>query len=105
MIDEPPARAPAADLRAAGPAGSDADGWSASEIAALAIIATAGFMVSVILSMLVPVLPLIATDTGSSATSTEWLLTSALLAAAVAVPIAGRLGDLFGKRLMLMVSA
>ena len=28
-----------------------------------------------------------------------------MLAAAVAVPIAGRLGDLYGKRLMLMVSA
>ena len=33
------------------------------------------------------------------------LLTSTLLAAAVAVPIMGRLGDLYGKRLMLIMCA
>ena len=83
----------------------DADRWRPSEVAALAAVATGGLMVSITLSMLVPVLPLIARDIGSSTTSTEWLLTSALLAAAVAVPIMGRLGDLYGKRLMLMVCA
>ena len=88
-----------------GQAEPDADHWRPSEVAALAAVATGGLMVSITLSMLVPVLPLIARDIGSSTTSTEWLLTSALLAAAVAVPIMGRLGDLYGKRLMLMVCA
>jgi MFS family permease len=105
VIDEPPARAPEQDVQAERLAGADADHWLPSQIAALAIIATAGLMVSITLSMLVPVLPLIARDIGASTTSTEWLLTSALLSAAVAVPIAGRLGDLYGKRLMLIACA
>ena len=62
-------------------------------------------MVSLTGSLLIPVLPQIAQSLGSSTTSTEWLLTSTLLVAAVAVPIAGRLGDMYGKRLMLMVCA
>lgn len=80
-------------------------GWEPSQIAALAVVSVAGLMASLTQSLLIPVLPSIAEDVGSSTTSTEWLLTSTLLAAAVAVPIAGRLGDLYGKRLMLMVSA
>ena len=103
MIEEPPA--PAEDVWASRPAEPDADRWLPSQIAALAVVATAGLMVSLTGSLLIPVLPQIARSLGSSTTSTEWLLTSTLLVAAVAVPIAGRLGDMYGKRLMLMVCA
>jgi MFS family permease len=103
MIEETPAAAPGGDVRA-DPA-ADAGGWRPSQIAALVVVATAGLMVSLTMSVLIPVLPQVAGDLHSSTTSTEWLLTSTLLAAAVAVPIAGRLGDLYGKRLMLIVSA
>jgi len=34
----------------------------------------------------------------------QWLLTSTLLVSAVAVPLMGRLGDMFGKRLILLVA-
>lgn len=34
----------------------------------------------------------------------NWLLTAPLLVAAVSVPVLGRLGDMFGKRLMLLVA-
>ncbi|WP_050671362.1 MFS transporter [Luteipulveratus halotolerans] len=40
----------------------------------------------------------------TSASTVSWLLTSTLLVAAVTVPILGRLGDMFGKRLMLLVA-
>ena len=103
MIEEPPA--PAEDVWASRPAEPDADRWLPNQIAALAVVATAGLMVSLTGSLLIPVLPQIARSLGSSTTSTEWLLTSTLLVAAVAVPIAGRLGDMYGKRLMLMVCA
>jgi MFS family permease len=105
MIEEPPATAPAEEAWTGGPAEPDTGGWLPSQIAALAVVAIAGLIVSLTGSLLIPVLPQIARDLGSSTTSTEWLLTSTLLTAAVAVPIAGRLGDLFGKRLMLMVCA
>ncbi len=105
MIEETPATTPGGDVRAGLPAEADAGGWPPSQVAALAVVALAGLMVSLTMSVLIPVLPQVANDLHSSTTSTEWLLTSTLLTAAVAVPIAGRLGDLYGKRLMLVVSA
>lgn len=51
---------------------------------------------------LVPVLPRILHTT--SVAAADWAITSTLLAAAVVTPIAGRLGDMFGKRLILVVS-
>ena len=93
------------DVSAGRPAEPDADGWLPSQIAAVAVVATGGLMVSLNQSLLIPVLPRITQDIGSSTASTEWLLTSTLLTAGVAVPIMGRLGDMYGKRLMLMVCA
>ena len=105
MIEETPAATSGGDARAGSPAEADAGGWLPSQVAALAVVAMAGLMVSLTMSVLIPVLPQVADDLHSSTTSTEWLLTSTLLAAAVGVPIMGRLGDLYGKRLMLMVCA
>jgi MFS family permease len=93
------------DVSAGRSAEPDADGWLPSEVAAVAVVALGGLMVSLNQSLLIPVLPRITQDIGSSTASTEWLLTSTLLTAGVAVPIMGRLGDMYGKRLMLMVCA
>ena len=41
----------------------------------------------------------------ASASDAAWVVTATLLAAAVAMPIAGRLGDMFGKQRVLVVSA
>jgi MFS family permease len=41
----------------------------------------------------------------TSADNASWVVTSTLLAGAVAMPIAGRLADMFGKQRVLMVSA
>jgi MFS family permease len=73
--------------------------------AALAVVAFAGLLVALTQSLLIPVLPQITADLGASANGSAWLLTSTLLVAAVAVPVVTRLGDLHGKRLMLIVSA
>src|ERR1700753_3491064 len=105
MPEEPPTRTPVGDEAWAGPAAEAGDHWQPSQIAALAVVSVAGLMVSLTGSLLIPVLPQMAQSLGSSTTSTEWLLTATLLVAAIAVPIAGRLGDLYGKRLMLMVCA
>jgi MFS family permease len=105
MIEETPAGAFGQDALAGRPAVLDTGGWLPSQIAAVAVVGIAGLMVSLTMSVLIPVLPQVAVDLHSSTTSTEWLLTSTLLAAGVAVPIVGRLGDLYGKRLLLMVCA
>src|SRR5690606_27869917 len=83
-------------------AGPD-EGWHPQQVAALAVVAVVGVLVALTQSILIPVLGSIQQDLGSSTTGTEWLLTSTLLVAAVSVPVFGRLGDLYGKRRMLLV--
>ncbi|MGI5375024.1 MFS transporter [Streptomyces sp. CA-251387] len=68
------------------------------------VLAFAGIVVAVMQTLLVPVikdLPQLLDTTPSNAT---WVLTSTLLSGAVATPIMGRLGDLYGKRRMLITS-
>jgi MFS family permease len=68
------------------------------------VLAFAGIVVAVMQTLLVPVikdLPQLLDTTPSNAT---WVLTSTLLSGAVATPIMGRLGDLYGKRRMLLAS-
>ncbi len=90
---------------AAATASPPSAGWEPQQIAALAVIAICGVIVALTQTLLVPVLGAIQADLGSTTAGTQWLLTSTLLAAAVAVPVFGRLGDLYGKRLMLIVAA
>ncbi|MFE0131497.1 MFS transporter [Streptomyces sp. NPDC059037] len=68
------------------------------------VLAFAGIVVAVMQTLLVPVikdLPALLSTTPSNAT---WVMTSTLLAGAVSTPIMGRLGDLYGKRRMLLTS-
>ncbi|MFE9923955.1 MFS transporter [Streptomyces sp. NPDC005774] len=68
------------------------------------VLAFAGIVVAVMQTLLVPVikdLPRLLDTTPGDAT---WVLTSTLLSGAVATPIMGRLGDLYGKRRMLVAS-
>ncbi|MFE7276757.1 MFS transporter [Streptomyces sp. NPDC057623] len=68
------------------------------------VLAFAGIVVAVMQTLLVPVikdLPQLLSTAPSNAT---WVLTSTLLSGAVATPIMGRLGDLYGKRRMLIAS-
>ena len=51
-----------------------------------------------------PALPAIQTDLHASTTGATWILTAYLLSACVATPIVGRLGDMFGKKKMLVVT-
>ena len=48
-------------------------------------------------TMVVPALPHIAEEYGTTASASAWVLTGFLLSAAVCTPIAGKLGDVFGK--------
>jgi MFS family permease len=70
----------------------------------LILVGLGALAVSMSQSILVPVLSILPTKLGTSSTNVSWLLTSTLLVAAVSVPIMGRLGDMFGKRLMLLVA-
>ncbi len=67
----------------------------------LLFVGLGALVVSLSQSVLVPVLGELQQEFGENA---NWLLTSTLLVAAVSVPIMGRLGDMFGKRLLLLVA-
>ncbi|GAA3971238.1 MFS transporter [Streptomyces marokkonensis] len=72
--------------------------------ATVPVLAFAGIVVAVMQTLLVPVfkdLPRLLDTAPGNAT---WVMTSTLLSGAVATPIMGRLGDLFGKRRMLIAS-
>jgi MFS family permease len=80
------------------------DDHSGRQYVTLGVISLAALIVSLTQSLLVPVLPQIAVDLRTTQANTQWLLTSTLLVAAVAVPVFGRLADLFGKRRMLIIA-
>ena len=62
-----------------------------------AVMAGAAAAYSLLQTVLVPALPVIEKDLGTSTTATTWLLSAFLLSSSVMAPIMGRLGDMFGK--------
>ncbi|MFF4897735.1 MFS transporter [Streptomyces sp. NPDC001068] len=72
--------------------------------AVVAVLALAGITVSLMQTLVIPIVPELPAFLHASASDAAWAVTATLLAAAVATPVAGRLGDMFGKRLMLLVS-
>ncbi|RNL77680.1 MFS transporter [Nocardioides marmorisolisilvae] len=63
-----------------------------------------GIVVALTQTMIVPLIPLLPSLLHAKASNTSWAVTATLLTAAVMMPISGRLGDMFGKRLMLLAS-
>ncbi|GIT80709.1 MFS transporter [Leifsonia sp. LS1] len=55
-------------------------------------------------SLVVPVLPVIQSDLGTTTAGVTWTMTAWLIAAAVATPLLGRVGDIVGKRRVFVLS-
>lgn len=70
----------------------------------LAVLALSGLAYSLAQTMLVPALGELRTGLDTDASGVAWTLTGFLLSAAIATPVFGRLGDMFGKRRMLVIS-
>ncbi|GAA4883518.1 MFS transporter [Saccharopolyspora cebuensis] len=70
----------------------------------IGVLASCGIAVSLMQTLVVPLLPefprLLDTTPGNAA----WLVTAALISGAVFSPVLGRLGDMYGKRRMLLVA-
>ena len=69
-----------------------------------ATLAVAAIVYALLQSLVAPALPAIQADLNASATGATWILTAYLLSACVATPIVGRLGDMFGKKKMLVIT-
>ncbi|MCW2849433.1 MAG: putative major facilitator superfamily transporter [Marmoricola sp.] len=64
-----------------------------------------GLTASLVQTLVIPIQGELPRLLHTSAANSSWVITATLLAAAVAMPIAGRLGDMFGKQRVLLVSA
>jgi EmrB/QacA subfamily drug resistance transporter len=69
----------------------------------LSVLAVAGGAYALLQSLVVPALPALQRDLHTTPTGVTWIFTAYLLAASVATPIVGRLGDMFGKKRTLAV--
>src|SRR5439155_15897798 len=67
-------------------------------------LAFAGIVVSLMQTVVIPLIPKLPTLLSAAPSDTTWAITATLLSAAVATPVMGRLGDMYGKRRMLLVS-
>jgi EmrB/QacA subfamily drug resistance transporter len=69
-----------------------------------AVLTLAAVAYSVAQTALIPALTDLQTGLHTSATNVAWTLTSYLISAAIFTPVFGRLGDMFGKRALLVIS-
>ena len=69
----------------------------------LGVLALGGGAYALMQSLVVPALPTLQRDLHTSPSGVTWIFTSYLLAASVVTPIGGRLGDMFGKKWLLVV--
>ncbi|MFC7496766.1 MULTISPECIES: MFS transporter [unclassified Nocardioides] len=64
-----------------------------------------GMSVSLMQTLVIPIQPELPRFLGTTPSNASWVVTATLLGAAVAMPIAGRLADLFGKQRVLVGSS
>lgn len=70
----------------------------------VAVLAAAGIVASLTQTLVVPLIAQLPAMLHTTAADASWVITVTLLTGAVSTPVAGRLGDLYGKRPMLLVS-
>ncbi|OPF80701.1 MFS transporter [Streptomyces antioxidans] len=70
----------------------------------VAVLAFGGIVVSLMQTLVVPLVPDLPGLLHTSASDASWAITATLLAGAVATPVLGRLGDMYGKRRTLLLS-
>src|ERR1700680_2617434 len=70
----------------------------------LAVLSLGGDAYALRSSLGVPRLPVLRPDLPTTTSGVAWVFTSYLLAASVVTPIAGRLGDMFGKKRVLVIT-
>ena len=70
----------------------------------LAVLVTGALAYALSQTMIAPALPEIQADLGTTTTLVTFALTGYLLTASIATPVVGRLGDMFGKERLLVIT-
>ncbi|WP_406114701.1 MFS transporter [Streptomyces sp. NBC_01014] len=71
--------------------------------AVVAVLAGAGIVAALMQTLVVPLIAKFPELLGTTPGNASWVVTATLLAGAVATPVTGRLGDLYGKRRLMLV--
>jgi MFS family permease len=72
--------------------------------ALLAVLALAGTVFAMMQALVIPALPRIQAGLGTNADGAAWISTAYLLSASILTPVIGRLGEVAGKRRMMLAS-
>ncbi|WP_029109078.1 MFS transporter [Mycobacterium sp. URHD0025] len=78
---------------------------SASGGLLIAVLAAAGISVSLMQTLMIPLIPQLPTLLDTSPANASWAITATLLTGAVATPVLGRLGDMYGPKRILVLCA
>ncbi len=70
----------------------------------LLALSVSGMVVSVQQTLVLPLLPQLMRHFGASVASVTWVFTASLLAGAVATPLLSRLGDMYGKKNLILIT-
>lgn len=70
----------------------------------VAVLAIGGIVVAMTQTLVVPIVASLPTIFDAPASDTSWIITITLLVGAISTPVSGRLGDLYGKKRMILLS-
>lgn len=73
-----------------------------SDNAMIATLAATGLIAAFMQTVVTPIIPELPQLLNTTRADASWVLTSTLLAAAISTPISGRLGDMYGKRRVML---
>ncbi|MGV9800011.1 MFS transporter [Mycobacterium sp. NPDC003449] len=71
----------------------------------IAVLAAAGISVSLMQTLVIPLVPQLPDLLGTSPANASWAITATLLTGAIATPVLGRLGDMYGPKRILVLCA
>ena len=69
----------------------------------LSLLTVAGISFAIMQTLVIPALPFFRSEFGTSQEDTTWLVTGFLLSSSVLTPLLGKLGDMYGKKRLLVV--
>ncbi|GAA4768427.1 MFS transporter [Actinomycetospora chibensis] len=70
----------------------------------VSVLSSVGLVAALCMTLVVPIVPQLPQLLSTTSATASWVITATLLAGAVATPIAGRLGDMIGKRRVLLAT-
>lgn len=74
-----------------------------SDRAKIATLAATGLIAAFMQTLVTPIIPELPVLLSATQADASWVLTATLLAAAISTPISGRLGDMYGKRRIMLL--